>query len=193
MLIKRGHQSITHPSILAGLVLAVLARELMAAGVSATRTSSEMWKRWQQNINKSQCLEQFKHYISQTGCSIAGWREARWVLHACGGWCPGGQLTLCWDCWEQTAVSHYTPLHTVTATVLGCCFLSAGSLATGQDTHNRSGKVITTQTFATCRLPAADWKVDYNDRYQTAETSIAKMWWRVTRKCQKGERGHGNA
>ena len=42
-------------------------------------------------------------------------------------------------------------------------------------------------------LPAADWKVDYNDRYQTAETSIAKMWWRVTRKCQKGERGHGNA
>ena len=43
-------------------------------------------------------------------------------------------------------------------------------------------------------LPAADWKVDYNDRYQTAETSIAKMWWRViTRKCQKGEQGHGNA
>ena len=45
MLIKRGHQSITHPSILAGLVLAVLARELMAAGVSATKPSSEMWKR----------------------------------------------------------------------------------------------------------------------------------------------------
>ena len=45
MLIKRGHQSITHPSILAGLVLAVLARELMAAAVPTTKPSSEKWER----------------------------------------------------------------------------------------------------------------------------------------------------
>ena len=192
MLIKRGHQSITHPSILAGLVLAVLARELMAAGVSATKPSSEMWKRWQQNINKSQCLEQFKHYISQTGCSIAGWREARWVLHACGGWCPGGQLTLVLG---LLGADCSVPLYTTTHCHCHCArLLLSFRRITGHWTGHSQQEWKSYHNSNFCHLlPAADWKVDYNDRYQTAETSIAKMWWRVTRKCQKGERGHGNA
>ena len=73
-------------------------------------------------------------------------------------------------------IHHYT----VTATVLGCCFLSAGSLATGQDTHNRSGKVITTQTFATCRLLlTGKWIIMTDIRQQR----------QVLRKCGGGSRG----
>ena len=103
----------------------------------------------------------FDHNFQSNNSSTAFHKQAAALLdgekpdECCMPVVPGvlvASWLLCWDCWEQTAVSHYTPLYTVTATVLGCCFLSAGSLATGQDTHNRSGKVITTQTFATCCL-----------------------------------------